>query len=139
MRTFLPLLVHAGTVMLLKGRGRAQPAVGVDTQHTQTAPRIIGRQDVLALLVHHEVARSGATGRLLIQQSQVSGLGIDSERTDRPAAFSLKVIEFSYCVKETMVRMKGKKRRIFRFGGQSPMRKLTRNRVKFKSIDSFAV
>ncbi len=119
-RPFLPLLIDAAAVMLTESRGGPELAVGGYRKHTDAAAGIIGRQDMLACFVYHEMARPGASRGLLIQQGQISGLGINGECADGPARFSLEVIEFSHGVKKLPSWMNRQKRGILRLGRQSP-------------------
>src|SRR5205823_14790315 len=79
------------------------------------------------------------SGRLLIQQLQISGFRIDGECADRPAVFSLEGIELAHGVKEATIRMNGQERRVLGLCRQGSMAQLTPGRVKIESINPLAV
>src|SRR5713226_8739441 len=115
MGPFLSLFVDAGAVMLDEGAGRAKPAVGFNRKDARASSGVIGGQHMLACFVYDQMARPRATRRSLIQQRQIPSSWVDGKRADRSAAFSLKAFQFTNGVEKALIRMNGKKRRIFCF------------------------
>src|SRR5438128_1492316 len=136
----LALFVDAGAVMLDEGGCLSKPAVGINRKHANAATRIIGRQDVFAFFIHNQMAWACSPRRLLIEQSKIPSLWVDSESADGAAVFlSLKAVQFTDGIQEAMVWMNGKKGGVLGFRGQGAMAHLAGRRIEFKPINALAV
>ena len=80
-RSFLPLRIYAGALVLHEPGSLPQPAVFQDRKHSRAAPRVIGDQRVPVGAIKSDVSRVFAVRGNLIQEREFPSLGIDGEGT----------------------------------------------------------
>src|SRR5690606_26610728 len=118
-RTLLPLWIDARALVLDEGAGRLEAAVGIDRQADDAAAAVIGRQRTRAAGVDRHMTRTGAAGRLLVDQSQRAAIGINGKGADAAGLFAVEVADFPHGVEELLRRVDFEERGVDRFGGQS--------------------
>src|SRR5579884_835247 len=112
-RSFLAAVIGTGTSELYEIGSGAEPAIGRDGQGNDASAVVVGDQQVAAGMIHREMARAGAAGRDLVQQSQVPRGWIDREGADGAAFLPLKGSGLIHRVEKTAIRVNHQKGRTF--------------------------
>jgi len=86
---FLAPGVHAGTGVLHESCRLCESAVRFDRNHRGAAAAVVGDEQVPSRMVDADVAWTGASGGLLVEQLEVSRVPVDRIRTDTPGSARL--------------------------------------------------
>ena len=113
MGSFLACWVYAGAFVLMKGDGGSQGAVFVDGEADDASASVVGHEGMFAFLVDGDVTGAGAFGGLLVEEFELSGLGIQGIGGDCTLFFAFIVADFIDGVDEFAVGVQFKKGGVF--------------------------
>ncbi len=138
-RAFLAARVHARTLVLEEAASRAECPIGLQPDHRHAPAAVIRHQHVPTGLVHDQMAGASAPGALLVQESQLAGVGLDGERADRTGRFALEVAHLVHGVEEQAVRMQCQVTRAGGFNREDRRGEGTGRQIQGGEIDPLAL
>src|ERR1700730_600506 len=94
---------------------------------------------MLAGLVENEMTWAGTFRRLLIEESQVAGLGIERECANGADLLALEVGDLAYRIEELVIGMNGEEGGVLGLDSQDCLRGLGIGQIQLKAINALAL
>src|SRR5580693_1251739 len=137
-RSFLPLRIYAGALVLHEPGSPPQPTVFQDRKRSYAAPRVIGDQRVSVGTIKSDVSRVFTARGNLVQEREFPRLGIDGECTHCARGLAVIVGGLVDRIEESIAGIDAEKRRLGGFGGKTQRGQLAGCGVQTERINSFA-
>src|SRR5262245_11806801 len=138
-RPLLPARVGALALVLDEAARLAELAVLANRQAGNTAAAVVRHQDVLARPIHDDVAGTSAARGLLIEQLQLSRVGVEGEGADRAALLALEIVHFADCIQEAVAGVQGQERRVRHLHGDALRGQLAAGEIQLEPVDPLAL